>query len=64
MIYVVIRERTEEKSRTACVVKAENKEDALKMVGVDTESHDWTGFTDGELTAIINTKEGYVSGDM
>ncbi|MBA7474028.1 hypothetical protein ES707_09375 [subsurface metagenome] len=64
MIYIVVRGQTEDEQRTVCIVKAKNKDDALKMVGVDTNITTWAGFSDDDISTIVDTNEGYISSKL
>lgn len=64
MIYVMITGTEEQADRSVCLVQAKSKIDAAKMVGLENDSTFWASFTDEQVSAILNAKEGYIAKDM
>lgn len=60
MLYFILRETDESEIRELCIVKAKTAEEATKMVGVNWHSALWGVCTCDDITALMNTKEGYI----
>lgn len=64
MIWIVIKPKSEGKSKLGCIVNAPTKKEACRMVGISPDNAENAMFTEAEISAIAVTKEGYVSGTM
>lgn len=60
MIYFLIRTDKDDK-RVLCIIRADSAEQATKMVGENWHNTEWALCTTDEITALINTKEGYIT---
>lgn len=61
MVYFILRKKENETVWTLCIVRADSAKQAKVMVGVDEHHGEYGCCTIDELSAMLNTKEGYIT---